>query len=820
MLSKLLKNIINFKNNINWQKFWALVDQINTLEPRLAAISNTELAVMTQIFQKKLSKKTTLNNLLPETFATTREAAKRTIGQRHFDVQLIGGIVLHQSKIAEMKTGEGKTLAATLPIYLNALTGHGVHIITVNDYLAARDAKWMGKIYHFLGLTVGCITRDLNDTERKKAYNANITYGTNNEFSFDYLRDNMKFDLIDIVQREFYYAIIDEVDSILIDEARTPLIISGPTEKPTRLYFNINRIIPLLVQNRDFSIDEKIRTVCLTDEGLIRCEKILALDNLYDQNVIDILHHIQQALKAHTIFKRDVDYIVKNNEVIIVDEFTGRLMPGRRYSDGLHQAIEAKENLKIANENQTLATITFQNYFRMYKKLAGMTGTAETEAEEFHKIYKLNVIIIPTHRRMIRIDHNDIVYRTQQEKNFAIIQKIKNLHDKGQPVLVGTTSIEKSEILSNQLKSLGIQHTILNAKQHAHEAEIIAQAGRQNAVTISTNMAGRGTDIILGGKINSLTYQDIILQKNENLYLQERKKVQSIGGLAVIGTERHESRRIDNQLRGRSGRQGDPGSSYFYLSLEDDLLRLFGSDRISGLMQKLGMSEGEPIKASIINKAIENAQRKVEGRNFGIRKNLLEYDDVLNKQRELIYTQRHLSLTEKNNIHNIILEMIDEFTKKIIIAHTNQVTDSNKLAKINLESSISSVLGFKPEINKHTTWTIDNIINKLKTQWQELYLAKTNNYGQTNMSYLERMILLQKIDNFWKYHLFNMDSLKEGIGLRSYGQKDPLREYQREGYKIFMEMITRIKTETIATLIRTQIKHHQNTESIIKQYLQ
>ncbi len=827
MLGKLFKSIVGSKNDRELARLWPVVDQINALEPKLASLSDAGLAALTPAFRERLEQGATLDDLLPEAFAAVREAAKRTIGQRHFDVQLIGGMVLHAGKIAEMKTGEGKTLAATLPVYLNALAGRGVHVVTVNDYLASRDAEWMGTVYRFLGLTVGCILHDLDDPERQAAYGSDVTYGTNNEFGFDYLRDNMKFDLAEVVQRDFNYAIVDEVDSILIDEARTPLIISGPAEKSTRLYQDVDRIIPRLAKDRDFTVDEKSRTASFTDEGVARCEEILGIDNLYDPRAIEVLHHLQQALKAHALFKRDVEYIVKDGEVIIVDEFTGRLMPGRRYSEGLHQALEAKEKLKVASENQTLATVTFQNYFRMYKKLAGMTGTADTEAEEFHKIYKLEVMVIPTHRPMIRTDNADVVYRTQKEKFEAAVQEIKELHAKGQPVLVGTVNIEKSEMLSEKLKRLGVPHTVLNAKQHAREAEIVAQAGRLAAVTISTNMAGRGTDIILGGNPTFLARQEAdaaedpqgfaaAFQKYEGICAKEREKVRAAGGLAILGTERHESRRIDNQLRGRSGRQGDPGASRFYLSLEDDLLRLFGSDRISGLMQKLGMEEGEPIEAGIISKAIENAQRKVEGRNFEIRKSLLEYDDVLNKQREVIYAQRRLALTGEG-IHDTVLEMIANVAEALAAAHADEEQPPSEWDREGLENAVAAALGFKPDLGDQETWTAGGLGDMIEEQATALYQAKFDSYGQETMSYLERMMLLQVVDSLWKDHLLNMDYLKEGIGLRGYGQKDPLREYQREGYEMFMDMVGRIKSETVATLMRVQIRRPEDVEALAEQ---
>ncbi len=644
MVFNFLTKVFGSKNERELKQIQPLVEKINALEPEVQALQDEQLKARTGEFRQRLERGETLDDLLPEAFATVREASMRTLNMRHFDVQLIGGIVLHQGKIAEMKTGEGKTLAATLPAYLNALTGKGVHIITVNDYLATRDTEWMGHIYRFLGLSVGTIMHGLDDKERLASYGADITYGTNNEFGFDYLRDNMKFDRDSLVQGELNFAVVDEVDSILIDEARTPLIISGPAEKSTDLYYQINSLIPRLSKDTHYTIDEKARSAILSEEGVAKAENLLKVDNIFDPKNIELLHHINQALKAHALFKLDVDYIVKNGEVIIVDEFTGRLMPGRRYSEGLHQALEAKENVKIENENQTLATITFQNYFRMYTKLSGMTGTADTEAAEFKKIYDLDVMVMPTNMPMIRRDAPDAIYKTRKEKFNAALDEIVELHKKGQPVLVGTISIDVSEDFSKKLKKRGIKHTVLNAKNHEKEAEIIAQAGQMGAVTISTNMAGRGTDIVLGEGVTDL------------------------GGLHILGTERHESRRIDNQLRGRSGRQGDPGSSRFYLALEDDLLRIFGGERITGIMEKLGMEEGEPIEHNMISRAIENAQAKVEGHNFDIRKQLIEYDDVMNQQREVIYRQRREALAGKS-LKDSIMEMIRDKAEEIADDH-------------------------------------------------------------------------------------------------------------------------------------------------------
>src|SRR5512139_2243768 len=686
MFGAILTKIVGSKNDRDLKQITPIVQRINDLEPEMARRSDAELAELTPKFRERLAAGETLDDLLPEAFAAVREVGKRVLNMRHFDVQLIGGVVLHRGRIAEMKTGEGKTLVATLPAYLNALEGRGVHIVTVNDYLAGRDADWMGNIYRFLGLTVGCIQHPLSDPERRSAYAADITYGTNNELGFDYLRDNMKYDLGDYVQRAFNFGIVDEVDSILIDEARTPLIISGPAEESTDKYYKIDRIIPRLRRDLDYQVDEKARTVNLTEEGVEKAEKLLAVGNLFEPQNMDWVHHIYQALKAHLLFKRDVDYMVKDGQVVIVDEFTGRLMPGRRYSDGLHQALEAKENVKIERENQTLATITFQNYFRMYPKLAGMTGTAETEAEEFYKIYKLEVNVIPTNRSLIRTEFPDVIYRTEREKYTAVVNEIKELYELGRPVLVGTISIEKSEKLSTMLKRQGIPHVVLNAKYHAKEAEIVAQAGRRKAVTIATNMAGRGTDILLGGNPELLTMQTLrekgldpetmpkeeyerIRQHWVEVCPKDHDEVVGVGGLHILGTERHEARRIDNQLRGRSGRQGDPGSSRFYLSLEDDLMRIFASDRISGIMQSLGMDEGVPIESNLITRQIERAQKQVEARNFEIRKHLLEYDDVMNKQREAIYAIRR-ELLEGADQREYILELANDIVTDLIDQYT------------------------------------------------------------------------------------------------------------------------------------------------------
>ena len=783
MVFNFLTKVFGSKNERELNRIKPTVEMINKLEPELKAMSDEQLRSRTSIFKERIEKGEPLDSILPEAFATIREASVRTLNMRHFDVQLIGGIVLHQGKIAEMKTGEGKTLASTLPAYLNTLSGKGTHIITVNDYLARRDKEWMGQIYNFLGLTVGSILSGMDDAERKEAYGADITYGTNNEFGFDYLRDNMKFDMNSLAQRDLNFAIVDEVDSILIDEARTPLIISGPAEKSTGLYYKINEIIPRLKRDMDFTIDEKARTVVMTEEGVAKAENILKIDNLYDPKHIEVLHHINQGLKAHTLFKLDVDYIVKNGEVIIVDEFTGRLMPGRRYSEGLHQALEAKENVKIENENQTLATVTFQNYFRMYNKLSGMTGTADTEASEFKKIYNLDVIIIPTNMQMIRTNYPDMIYKTKKEKYEAALVEIEELHKKGQPVLVGTVSIDVSEGLSKKLKKRGIKHSVLNAKNHEKEAEIIAMAGQKGAVTISTNMAGRGTDIVLGDGVTEL------------------------GGLHILGTERHESRRIDNQLRGRSGRQGDPGSSRFYLALEDDLLRIFGGERITGIMEKLGMEEGEPIEHNLISKAIENAQAKVEGHNFDIRKQLLEYDDVMNQQREVIYRQRREAL-KGGDLKSSFMDMINEKAEEI--AH--EFADESMLPEDwdlkGLSKAVFKQFNFR--LDSFDGDTLDSLTTERLAQLiydsaLKIYDEKEAVIGTEDFRHLERIIMLQTVDSLWKDHLFSMDHLKEGIGLRGYAQQNPLIVYKKEGFDMFQAMISRVKEETLGILFRIQI---------------
>jgi preprotein translocase subunit SecA len=820
MINAILTKIVGSKNERDLKKMRPIVERINEIEPELVRLSDVQLAEKTPKLRQRLAGGETLDDVLPEAFAVVREASKRVLSMRHFDVQLIGGMVLHQGKIAEMKTGEGKTLVATLPAYLNALEGKGVHIVTVNDYLAGRDADWMGKIYRFLGLTVGCIQHPLSDPERRAAYAADITYGTNNELGFDYLRDNMKYDLGDYVQRSFNLGIVDEVDSILIDEARTPLIISGPAEESTDKYYKIDRIIPRLRRDLDYQVDEKARTVNLTEEGVEKAEKLLAVGNLFEPQNMDWVHHIYQALKAHLLFKRDVDYMVKDGQVVIVDEFTGRLMPGRRYSDGLHQALEAKENVKIERENQTLATITFQNYFRMYPKLAGMTGTAETEAEEFYKIYKLEVLVVPTNQTLIRTEYSDVIYRTEREKFNAVVEEIKELYENGRPVLVGTISIEKSEKLSSLLKRHSIPHVVLNAKYHAKEAEIVAQAGRKKAVTIATNMAGRGTDILLGGNPDFLTLQTLrekeldpaSLPKPEYDAIQrhwvdrcrkEHDEVVKVGGLHILGTERHEARRIDNQLRGRAGRQGDPGSSRFYLSLEDDLMRIFASDRISGIMQSLGMDEGVPIESNLITRQIERAQKQVEARNFEIRKHLLEYDDVMNKQREAIYSLRR-ELLEGTEQRENILELAEDILLELVEQHASRDKPPDEWDIEGLRIAVGNQFGFDI-----ATAAVDlkegvyaDLLGKLSSKVRSIYEEKECRIGAEFMRFHERMIMLQVLDAQWKDHLYALDHLKEGIGLRGYGQRDPLIEYKKESFAMFEALNARREDESVRYLYR------------------
>ena len=888
LIDNVVARFIGTKHERDVKRIQPLVEAINALEPEMQKLSDAELTARAQILKTEvLARLEGVENDDPEykqklqdalepalvpAFALAREAGRRTLGMRHFDVQLIGGIVLHQGKIAEMKTGEGKTLVATLPAFLNSLTGKGVHIVTVNDYLARRDAEWMGPIYKMLGLTVGVIVHDLDDVQRRAAYAADITYGTNNEFGFDYLRDNMKYDLKDCVQRGHHFAIVDEVDSILIDEARTPLIISGPAEESTDKYYRIDKMIPKLILDIDYTLDEKHRTATLTEEGVSKCERLLSLGNLYDPAHMEIIHHVYQALRAHSLYQRDVDYVVKDGEVIIVDEFTGRQMPGRRWSDGLHQAVEAKEGVKIERENQTLATITFQNYFRMHKKLAGMTGTAETEAAEFDKIYKLEVVSIPTNKTLIRIENSDVVYRTEGEKFEAavngIIQEdgtrvggIRQYYESGQPVLVGSISIEKSERIAEHLKKSGIPHQVLNAKQHEREAKVIAQAGRKGAVTVSTNMAGRGTDILLGGNPEAMARDyclknklaipyapagsvigappggetpaqadaaagngasaatgaamvlfqqegkvfQVPLEQWKPLYDQfaeqcraEHDEVVAMGGLHILGTERHEARRIDNQLRGRAGRQGDPGSSRFFLSLEDDLLRIFGGERVKALMFRLGMTEGVPIESKLISRKIEGAQKAVEAQNFEARKHLLEYDDVMNKQRETIYGLRR-SFLEGRDQKEFVLERAESIANWLVDTHCPREQHPDQWNVTQFANEVLNQFGIElkaagidPTVLGYDQ-LLDALIEKVKARYEE----KEKLFGAQTMRWLERHILLDIVDAQWKDHLLTLDHLKEGIGLRGYGQKDPLVEFKKEAFILFEDMMDRIDTEAV-----------------------
>ena len=824
MLGALSRKIFGTENDRDLKRLQPLVVRINELESSYQKLSDAEIRGQTPLFKERLSKGATLEEILPEVFACVREVSKRVLNMRHFDVQLIGGVILHEGKIAEMKTGEGKTLVATLPVYLNSLTGNGVHVITVNDYLAKRDAAWMGQVYRFLGLEVGVIVHGLDDRERAEAYRHDVTYGTNNEFGFDYLRDNMKYDLADYVQRDLNFAIVDEVDSILIDEARTPLIISGPSEESTEKYYRINRIIPPLQKEKHYTIDEKAKSAVLTEEGVAKVESQLAIKNLYDPVNIETLHHVNQALKAHTLFRRDVDYVVKEDKVIIVDEFTGRLMPGRRWSDGLHQAVEAKERVKIENENQTLATITFQNYFRMYNKLSGMTGTADTEATEFSKIYNLSVRVIPTHMPMIRRDDADVIYKSEKEKFNAVLKEVKELYQKGTPILIGTISIEKSEELSSLLERQGINHHVLNAKHHEREAEIVAQAGRLKAVTISTNMAGRGTDIVLGGNPQFLARSKAdpemdpekfarALAECQKICEDEKKKVIAAGGLRILGTERHESRRIDNQLRGRSGRQGDPGSSRFYLSLEDDLLRIFGSERIATMMDRLGIQEDEPITHRWISKAIENAQKKVEGHNFDIRKNLLEFDDVMNEQRKTIYDIRR-SILGGEKIRDLMMDYIDYVTTDMIDTLGPSKKGDRDWDPAPLRESVYKQFGIKVGDLSALVDDVEKIGTSIYEQAIAHYEEKEKQYSSKVFGHVQKLILLSVLDHLWKDHLLAMDHLREGIGLRGYAQKDPLVEYKREGFGIFQHMITQFQTDVVEKIFWVQIAEEKEAAQL------
>jgi preprotein translocase subunit SecA len=842
MFEDILAKTFGTKHDREVKRMRPMVAAIGDLGPQMQALSNDELAAQTVSFREQLDQGASLDDLLIPAFAAVREAGRRFLNMRHFDVQLIGGIVLHRGKVAEMKTGEGKTLVATLPVYLNALAGKGVHVVTVNDYLAKRDSDWMGKIYQALGLSVGVIVHDLDDDERKANYGADITYGTNNEFGFDYLRDNMKFRLNDCVQREHFFAIVDEVDSILIDEARTPLIISGPSEESTDKYYKINRIIPSLIRGEviegkepgqswttgDYTVDEKTRSAALTEEGVLKVEKLLGLGNLYDAINMEMNHHVQQALRAHVLYLRDRDYVVKEDEVIIVDEYTGRLMPGRRWSDGLHQAIEAKEGVKIQRENQTLATVTFQNYFRMYKKLAGMTGTADTEAAELNKIYNLDVTIIPTNKPLLRKEFPDIVYRTEEEKFRNAAKEIKRLHESGQPVLVGTVSVEKSEKLSGILKKIGVRHEVLNAKNHEREASIVAQAGRKGAVTVSTNMAGRGTDILLGGNPEFLAKErlrkeskdpdvlqtaamgtserqewDAVLGRFKGETAVEHDEVVALGGLHILGTERHDSRRIDNQLRGRAGRQGDPGSARFYLSLQDDLMRIFGGQKMQNLMLRLGMEEDVPIESKMISKRIRAAQEAVEAQNFASRKHVLEYDDVMNKQRQAVYGMRR-ALLEGQEQKARVTEIIEGILGSFVDLRCPEKSHSSTWDWKGLETDVLTQFGVKIPTDELQNLDRRGMEEEIRELLVKKYQEKEDMIGPELMRETERMIMLNVIDNQWKDHLLSMDHLKEGIGLQSYGQKDPLIEYKKESFVLFQDMMDRIEDETCRYLFFLQ----------------
>ncbi len=841
MIDRVLAKVFGTQHERDLKKLAPRVEAINALEPAMEALSDDALRARTPEFRERLRKalegvpaedlkqarNAALDDLLEEAFAVVREASRRSIGLRPFDVQLIGGMVLHQGKIAEMKTGEGKTLVATMPVYLNALAGRGVHVVTVNDYLARRDAEWMGKIYRFLGLTVGCIQNSMLDDERQNAYACDVTYGTNNEFGFDYLRDNMKFEIEAMVQRDHVYAIVDEVDSILIDEARTPLIISGPSEENTEIYYRCNRVIPHLTKGTeekdkagnkfttgDYLVDEKARTAVLTEEGVAKAEHLLKVENLYELTNIDMLHGVEQALRAHALYRKDVDYMLKDGQVLIVDEFTGRVLPGRRWSDGLHQAVEAKENVKIERENQTLATITLQNYFRLYEKLAGMTGTADTEAGEFHEIYKLDVVVIPTNMPMIRDDHQDVVYVSEREKFDAVADEILQLRERGQPVLVGTVSIEKSERLSALLKSRKVPHVVLNAKFHEKEADIVAQAGKSGSVTIATNMAGRGTDIVLGGNPEAFAEARRKEVETEEEFQKllggiraeaaaDKKKVLEAGGLFIIGTERHESRRVDNQLRGRSGRQGDPGASRFYISLEDDLMRIFGSDRLQNIMRRFGMEEGVPIEHRMVSRSIERAQKQVEQRNFETRKHLLEYDDVMNRQREEIYRlRREILMGERGKAEVLALaEMIVDY---LLGRHLSEDKDPSDWDLAAFDLDLKEYYGFEPGHFDFTGKTREEVRERIVAELPEVYERKEKLLGPETMRLHEKFVMLQIVDQQWKDHLLAIDHLKEGIGLRGYGQRDPLVEYKKESFELFTLMKERIEDQSVQYLYRLQ----------------
>jgi preprotein translocase subunit SecA len=875
MFDYVLKKVLGTKNERELKKLRPLVARVNELEPRMKALADADFPRLTAQWKQEAQQGRTLDDLMPEVFALVREAGVRALGMRHFDVQLIGGAVLHAGRIAEMKTGEGKTLVATLPCVLNALAGRGVHVVTVNDYLARRDSEWMGRLYRFCGLTTGVIVHGLTDQERQAAYGSDITYGQNNEFGFDYLRDNMKFRLQDYVQRELNYAIVDEVDSILIDEARTPLIISGPTDDSSELYYEVNKVIPSMIRDADFTVDEKTRTVVMTEAGVEKIERKLSVGNLYDPEQIETLHHVEQALRAHHLYRNEVDYVVKEGQVVIVDEFTGRLMPGRRWSDGLHQAVEAKEGVKIENENQTLATVSFQNYFRMYSKLAGMTGTADTEAEEFAKTYNLDVIVVPTNQTNIRRDAEDVVYKTEGEKFNALCDEIEGRAKKGQPVLVGTVSVAKSEVVSSLLKRRGLAHNVLNAKQHAREADIVAQAGRKGSVTISTNMAGRGTDIVLGGNPEMMARHELGSEPDAPMEGEERgafearraewaaalqgrivelkvqcarehEEVVGLGGLHIVGTERHESRRIDNQLRGRAGRQGDPGSSIFYLSLEDELMRIFGSDRISGLMERMGMKPGEQIEHPWLTKSIEGAQKKVEGHNFDIRKNLLEYDDVMNQQRRSIYALRRMVLGFGAGVPVVEYDEDPKTRKKTRREKVWTLEDQRETMLDLVEDLVINMVEGQCPPNM-SDWNLDGLSRLVQDQFgvemkfaapqgranevrqaieeqvyavvSKAYLAKEAELGAGEDGVpvarrYEQWLYLQAIDQQWKDHLLSMDHLRQGIGLRGYGQKDPKQEYKKEGYEMFVAMTWRIKSAVVGNVLRLQLVRQESAAEI------
>ena len=838
MFGKVVKKIFGSRNERYIKQLQKIVDQINALEPEIQTLSDEELKQQTEKFRQRLQNNETLDDILPEVFATVREASQRVLGMRHFDVQLIGGMVLHQGKISEMRTGEGKTLMATLPVYLNAIEGKGVHVVTVNDYLAKRDAEWMGKLYNFLGMSVGVVVAEQDPDEKRAAYAADITYGTNNEYGFDYLRDNMAFEIADKFQRGHNFAVVDEVDSILIDEARTPLIISGPAEDSSELYFKINQLVPKLVKQEeedgpgDYTVEEKNKQIHLTEEGhqhvedmLVEAGLLAENESLYNPSNIGLVHHVNSALRAHVLFQKDVDYIVANNEIVIVDEFTGRTMQGRRWSDGLHQAIEAKEGVHIQQENQTVASITFQNYFRLYNTLSGMTGTADTEAYEFQQIYGLEVVVVPTHREMIRIDQVDQIFLTQAEKFRAIVEDIKDCQKRQQPVLVGTASIEVSELLHGILKKEKIKHAVLNAKQHAREADIVAEAGLPGAVTIATNMAGRGTDIVLGGNLDMeidklKNPDDIKIEKLKKDWEKRHQQVLDAGGLRIIGTERHESRRIDNQLRGRAGRQGDPGTTRFYLSLEDNLMRIFASDKMAAIMQRLGMQENEAIEHPWVSKAIENAQRKVEGHNFDARKNLLEYDDVANDQRKEIYRKRN-ELMEADDISEEIKDMRYEVVNSVIDTYIPPQSLEEQWNISGLEEALDDEFGIKLDIkawlkadeNLHE----ETLRDKIQQEVEHAYEEKEKESGSEVMRHIEKAVMLQVLDHQWREHLATMDQLRQGIHLRSYAQKNPKQEYKREAFQLFVELLDRMQREVITVLSRVQVRSEEEIEALEEQ---